>query len=68
MKEIVTHLVWHFCEFETPKESGRYFVSHLYPDYGVGFVDTALYLVDVNKFDKNEDNSIHAWAELPDPV
>lgn len=71
---------WHLISKDgLPKKSGKYLISR----YGVlwtkdkeqtfispafRYVETALYVRDVKKFDTQFPTSIYAWAKLPKPA
>lgn len=77
----VDHIVWHRCEEEPPKTSGKYLVSRyglmydtnisdfrIYQNKDYRYVDIALFLIDIKMFDNNPRDNIYAWAELPEPL
>ena len=81
MSEKVDHIVWHCCDDGLPKESGRYLVSRFGYTYDRSisgtrlsihkdfrFIDIALFLIDTQTFDNNENENIYAWAEQPEPM
>ena len=72
-------IIWHRCEDELPTASRDYLVSrygYVYNtdisdfslDESYKYVDTALFLIDLRRFDNNTGDNIYAWAELPDPA
>lgn len=71
---------WVLCSERLPKTSGQYLVSRygfefddeiddfrIVPNKDYRYVEVAMFIRDLNIWDKNKCKNIYAWAELPKP-